>query len=81
MILPTKHLPEHRSLLAVGARILLALDTPGTVSQVWETLRADEGVGTAPSCLSYDWFVLALDCLYAMGLVEMHDGTLRRQPR
>lgn len=77
MILPTKHLPEGRALLVLGAEVLDSLDEPRTVSGLWEHFR--DGVGpNAPPRTTYDWFVLALDMLYTIGAVRFEDGRLAR---
>jgi hypothetical protein len=39
MILPGKHLRQDRALLTVGAEILIHLDEPRTVSELWERVR------------------------------------------
>lgn len=75
MILPTKHLPIERSLLAGGATVLDAVRTPVTVSQVWEAVRNQEAVG------SFDRFVLALDFLFALDLLSLDENRLSRSPR
>ncbi len=75
MILPTKHLPEYRTLLHVGAAVLSLLTTPKTVSRVWEEIR---GSGQE-SRVSFDWFVLALDLLYILGVLSYEEGRLRRK--
>lgn len=72
MILPTKHISPGHSLLGVGAVVLKALDEAKTTSKLWENVRVREEVAT------FERFILALDLLYAMGLVEMQDGLLRR---
>lgn len=73
MILPTKHLPQERALLTVGAALLAHLERPITVSALWQ--RIDGAVSPAPT---FDWFVLALDLLHALGAVELRDGLLVR---
>ena len=80
MILPSKHLSQDRALLTVGAHVLNHLDRPKTVSAVWEELWRGSGTNseTLPS-LTYDWFVLALDLLYAVGAIELKEGLLTRQ--
>lgn len=72
MILPSKHIPQDRALLTVGAEMLKRLDNPRTVSAMWEDLRNS-------SSISYDWFVLALDLLYTIDAVEVSEGLLRRR--
>ena len=75
MILPTKHIPEERCLLGVGARLLLLLDREQTVSGLWDI----EPPHAPP--VPFDWFVLALDFLYAVGAVEWHRGLIRKTQR
>jgi len=79
MILPSKHLPQGRALLTVGALILEHMDHPKTVSALWEELSHGSGTDseTLPS-LTYDWFVLALDLLYAVGAADLRKGLLTR---
>lgn len=78
MILPTKGIQADRALLAVGADILRLLDEPKTVSRLWDEMRAHRSKQPVPSTLSFDWFVLALDLLHAIGAVEMEQGRLIR---
>jgi hypothetical protein len=73
MILPTKHLPQERALLTVGAVLLAHLERPITVSALWQ--RVNGAVSPAPT---FDWFVLALDLLHVLGTVELRDGLLVR---
>jgi hypothetical protein len=77
MILPTKHLPESQSLLGVGGAILSLLgERDATVSSLWEELKSarKEGVG-----ISFDWFVLGLDLLFALDTIQLDRGVLRRK--
>jgi hypothetical protein len=80
MILPSKHLPQNRALLTVGAHVLGRLDRPKTVSAVWEDLACASDIHQEPlSSLTYDWFILALDLLYSVGAIELTEGRLKRQ--
>jgi len=81
MILPSKHLPQERALLTVGAELLTRLHQPMTVSALWQKIAQphDGGeAGAAGRSLSFDWFVLALDLLYALGALHLRDGLLVR---
>lgn len=80
MILPTKHLSQDRALLTVGARLLTQLTQPKTVSALWEEISASKSTysGKKPA-LRYDAYVLSLDLLFLMGLVELQDGLLSRK--
>lgn len=75
MILPTKHIAEHETILGVGAVVLNHLSRPKTISELWDRLRDDRTVGT------YERFILALDLLYILGAIRFADGLLRRNRR
>jgi len=80
MILPTKHMSQDRALLTVGSYILNRLDRQKTVSALWEEILADyKHEQNRNPGISYDWFILALDLLYAIDAIEIHDGLLRRR--
>ncbi|MEV0453825.1 ABC-three component system middle component 6 [Catellatospora methionotrophica] len=76
MIVPTKGIAPQRSLLAVGAQILQTLDRPLTVSQAWSTLRQWRRQHGHNAPVPFWWFVLALDTLYALGVVDLREDTL-----
>lgn len=76
MITPTKGISPDRALLAIGAQIIQQLEQPMTVSQTWKRLcdwRIENG-SLAP--ISFEWFVLALDVLHAIGVVELRQDLL-----
>ena len=70
MILPTKHIPSSTSLLGIGATILNRLNTPRTVSNLWEEVRDNPDVG------NFERFTLALSFLYSIGSIEFNKGLL-----
>lgn len=72
MILPGKHLKPDRCLLGVGAALLELLHEERTVSGLWDAYRKRGAV-------TFDWFILALDLLFALGAVEMKKGILSRK--
>ncbi|HBJ36156.1 MAG TPA: hypothetical protein DDZ51_15680 [Planctomycetaceae bacterium] len=77
MILPTKHLPTERSLIAIGADIVGLLDEPKSVSRLWldfQQLNEQRNLR-----LTFDWFTLAISMLYAIDAVEQTDHRLRRR--
>jgi hypothetical protein len=78
MILPSKHLSQNRALLTVGAVILRHMSAPITVSSLWESVLHSSSDQTSPSSLRYDAFVLALDLLFFLGAIELHEGLLAR---
>ncbi len=73
MILPNKHVPPGKSLVGVGAKLLHALDRPQTESALWGRVR------DLPEVATFGRFVLALDLLYSIGVVDMKDGILQRR--
>lgn len=79
MILPGKHLQPDRALLTIGGEILTALDEEGTVSAVWEAVRARRSRRENASPLPFDWFILALSLLYAIGAIEQRGDLLSRR--
>jgi hypothetical protein len=83
MLLPTKGIAPDRALLAVGAQIALQFDQPLTVSQAWARVCAWRKKNGHPAPISFGWFVLALDMLFALGKLEFRDDllTLTRQNR
>lgn len=72
MILPTKHIPTEQSLLGIGATLLQLLETPRTVTSLWEEVRSNSAVG------SFDRFSLALSLLFAIGALDWRSGRLWR---
>lgn len=76
MITPTKGIAPDRALLAVGAQIVLQLDQPLTVSQTWGRLRDWRRAHEHLAPLSFGWFVLALDVLFALGALDIREDLL-----
>ncbi len=73
MILPSKHLSEDRALVTVGGDVLAQLREPKTVSRLWSDLKRSRA-----TTINYDWFVLSLDLLFAMGLIDFASGRVFR---
>ena len=78
MILPTKYLSSDRALLAVGGDILAQLEEPRSVSELWARVREARTLLGNAAELSFDWFVLALNLLYAMSAIDFAAGIVRR---
>ncbi len=77
MILPTKHLPIERSLIAIGADIVRLLDEPMSVTNLWLDYQNLNKARTTR--LTFDWFTLALAMLYSIDAVEQTGNRLRRR--
>jgi hypothetical protein len=75
MLVPTRGIAADRALLTIGAEVSEVLDRPLTVTQAWSQLRRRRSGGDFESELPFWWFALALDVLFALGVVELQ-GTL-----
>jgi len=75
MILPTKHIPTSQSLLGVGAVLLPMLGRDTTITRLWEQARVHPEVAT------FERFVLALDLLFTLDLIDFTGGVIRRKKR
>jgi hypothetical protein len=82
MILPSKHLSHDRALLTVGGHLLTFLTYPRTISALWEELNRQVEVLdiSLRHRITYDWFILALDLLYALSAIELENGLVTRRP-
>ncbi|MDU0294606.1 ABC-three component system middle component 6 [Saccharothrix longispora] len=76
MITPTKGVRPERSLLYIGGQILSDLDRPTTVSGAWEALARRRRQHGQEATVTFDWFVLALDLLRALGTIRLQDGLI-----
>ena len=72
MILPSKHISQDQSLIGVGAILLEKIGRPQTVSNLWETIRQEDAIGT------FERFVLTLDMLHIAGAIALQDGLIVR---
>ncbi|WP_261569267.1 ABC-three component system middle component 6 [Frankia gtarii] len=79
MLAATKGIAPQRSLLVVGAQILQILDQPTTISQTWTRLREWRASNGYHAPVPFGWFVLSLDVLYALGVVELDRELLSRR--
>ncbi len=82
MILPTKRISSERALLTVGGEILAVLHGGRqTVSGIWVDLQRKRQDVHRLAPISYDWFVLALDLLFALGAIEWNDAMISGRER
>ena len=54
----------------------MELNGPVTISQAWARLKEKRTELGHRSPVSFGWFVLALDVLHALGVVELRDDLL-----
>lgn len=72
MILPTKYIPQNETMLNVGAIILEKLTYETSLSNLWEICKTFPHVG------NYQRYILALDMLYMLGLINFKGNKITR---
>ena len=70
MILPNKHVKISECLLGSGAILLQEMSDERTVSALWESVRG------RPEIRTFEKFVLSLDLLFVLGLVNYNNRGL-----
>jgi len=70
MILPNKYVPENEALLGVGALLLKELSDNEDISTFWDRVKS------MPTVDNFERFVLSLDLLFVLGLVEADNGKI-----
>lgn len=79
MLLPTKGVSAERALITVGSDVLQILQTPRSISALWEQYTARQRKNSSTEHVTFDWFSLALASLFAINLVEWTSaGHMRR---
>ncbi len=73
MILPDKNRLLAHSLLGMGAELLTNLESPQTVSSLWDISKKSDTIN------SYEKYILTLDLLYLLDLIALQDGLLRKK--
>jgi hypothetical protein len=73
MILPTKTCSLSNSLLGFGTIILEDLNSPTTVTSLWEKMHSED------EQITFEKFILTLDLLYLLNVIEFNQGLLRRK--
>lgn len=70
MLLPTKGINPERALLTVGAELLYLLDSPATVSGLWERFTHQMGLEKKSNNITFDWFSLSLSMLFTINAIN-----------
>ena len=81
MILPTKRLRPDNCILGSGGEILSYLSSPKPVSHLWDEIKKTEAEKSKVSRITYDWFVLSLDFLFLIGIIDIDDGIITKVRR
>ncbi len=72
MILPNKYLREDEALIGFGSIILKHLKIKRQLSELWEEVKTNE------SFANFERFILVLDMLYMLGLIEFKSNKIQR---
>lgn len=72
MIMPNKYLKEEDSLLGASAVIFENLSKQQSISELWDKVREDDSV------YNFERFILSLDLLYILNLVELNNNEIMR---
>ncbi len=72
MIMPSKYLREDEALVGVSAALLSLVEKNGNLSVLWESAKKIDSVGR------FERFILALDLLFLMGLIDLHGNEIIR---
>ena len=72
MLLPDKYIPVEDTLPSISAYIYRKLRFPLPLFSLWDKVCGIKAIGT------YERFIYALDFLYALGLIDIEGGFIRR---
>lgn len=72
MIMPNKYLKEEDTLLGASAVIFENLSKQQSISELWDKVREDKSV------YNFERFILSLDLLYMLNLIELNNNELMR---
>lgn len=72
MIIPDKTITLKYSLIGAGSKILSELKISQTISSLWERVRTYKEINT------FGKFVLTLDFLYMLRVVEFDNGVIKK---
>lgn len=72
MIMPSKYLREDEALIGVSAELLQLIKNSHNLSALWEAAKKIDAIG------NFERFILALDLLYLMGLVDLKNNEIVR---
>jgi len=59
--------------------MLSLLGREQTVSSLWDQVKESGSQDGGSPAVPFDWFILALDFLFALGTIEVHRGILQRR--
>lgn len=74
MLLPTKGIEPQRALLTLGANLVFLLETPATISALWERFSKYLNESGIDVKITFDLYALALAMLFAIGVVSWNES-------
>jgi len=77
MLMPTKHIKTENALIGVGAELLALLDRDKTVSRLFHDLQGERHINDLAT-IHFDWFLLAVDFLFAIGAIRFEAGLIKK---
>lgn len=72
MIMPSKYIQEKDALIGVSALITPYVDNGLMLSGLWEVLKKESII------TNFERFILALDLLFILGVVNIEDNIIKR---
>ena len=70
MLMPSKHIRLSESIFGLAAFLLQILAAPKNLDNLWAEFCKINNTRTLPAYHSFDNYVLALDFLFSVGLIE-----------
>lgn len=72
MIMPSKYVREEEAIIGVGSILLQHIKNNINISTLWENVKTNHIVVT------FDRFVIALDFLYILGIIDVKQNDIVR---
>ncbi|EJL6259242.1 hypothetical protein SD340_003883 [Vibrio fluvialis] len=72
MIMPSKYLREEEALIGISAVLLPLVENNGNLTTLWESAKKIKNIG------SFERFILALDFLYLLGIIDLRNNKIVR---
>lgn len=76
MIMPSKHINFSQSLLGLSSYVLLKLDKPMTIDDIWSVYQTDLKSGIYNGKHSFDNLMLSFIFLYSINSIESKNGII-----
>jgi hypothetical protein len=73
MIFPSKHVRLAESILGLSAFVLKFLQNPKNIDILWGEVKQIYNSSSFPANHSYDNFILAIDYLYLVGIINTNE--------